>query len=135
MKINVPNLYKELYQKSVDDYDDELTCALIAISSATGIEYSLVNYVFEKYGRKHRNGSNRYAIDCVIHELGFVDVDIDFESKTLLTIQRELPNKGTFLIFSTGHVSCFKDGVLYDWCGNRKFRVHDVIKLVDCNGE
>lgn len=135
-------LFDEVFSRSVEEYDEVRACVPISISIATGIDLGLVFAILKKNGRTPRDGTVFCVTIDSLEEMGFLTLELntsetfeEYTSKTLVTLTRELPKKGTYLIITKQHISCFKDGELHDWCKNRKFRVECVFKLIDTTGD
>ena len=110
------------YIDSIGEYN---ACAPIAVSIATETPIDIVLKRYEYLGRKKRRTSKRWMTRQVVTELGFrlIDVPNSYRSKTVRTLEREINNFGTYLVFTRGHILCIKNGVVEDWTKNRCNRI------------
>lgn len=121
-------------------------CGVKAIAIATGADYGTVRVLMRKHGRKDGSGSPIEAMQATIRELGFECELYDFDQiiarypaphNKLRSVTTHHPvrfakvwPKGTFLLFSRGHVACIKDGVTHDWSQGRALRSQQMWKIV-----
>ena len=132
--------YEELRRVANKYYRRETNfCGVIAISIATQIPFGKSRSLLHKQGRKQGRGCRQLWIHQTLRNLGYsVDKSLDLWAadkwpKTLATATRVLPRRGTFLLYTRGHVSCVRDGVLEDWAadnGSRK-RVQAVFEVTE----
>jgi len=132
--------YQELKKVATKYYPRERGyCAVIAVSVAAQVPFGKSRSLLHKYGRKQGRGAQTLWINQTLNSLGFsaepaVDLGVAGKwPKTLATATRVLPRRGTFLLYTRGHVSCVRDGVLEDWAaenGSRK-RVHAVFEVTE----
>ena len=92
-------------------------CAVRAIAIATGIDYKQVYNDLKKLngGKSCRNGTPKKVDKKYLTQLGWVWVptmQIGQGCKVHLEAD-ELPS-GTLIVSVSGHLTCVKDGVLYD---------------------
>ena len=127
--------YQELKRVATKYYPRERGyCAVIAISVAAQVPFGKSRSLLHKYGRKQGRGAQTLWIHNTLKQLGYkANLVMDRQPKTLATATRVLPRRGTFLLYTRGHVSCVRDGVLEDWAaenGSRK-RVHAVFEVTE----
>jgi hypothetical protein len=106
-------------------------CAVRTVAVITGKPYKDVHSKFRCWGRKKGRSTPRYMTKCVIDDFGFKleDVTNKFGSKTVRTLERELPCKGVFLIAVRGHILGARDGQIFDWTQGRLHRIQAVYKV------
>lgn len=56
----------------------------------------------------------------------------DYSAATVKTLAKEL-TEGTYLVGTSGHVACLKDGEIHDWTAGRRHRIEDVYKVEENN--
>lgn len=128
-------------------------CAVKAVALLTGAPYSQVLELMAKHGRQARKGTFRGTTQAVIEELGFtvrkwtfkerLDLIASYSPKapqwyqSLTTKQVKAYNKKwralpcqSMLLFSTQHVSAYKDGEVIDWAHNRAKRINDIWEVI-----
>ena len=107
-------------------------CAVIAVAVAADVSYGKARSYLFKEGRKEGKGTPPLWTYKVLNKLGYGLHDYTGNwPKTLATAARVLPNRGTFAIHTSRHISMVKDGVLQDWAastGSRK-RVLNIIEV------
>ena len=117
------NEYKELAKVATRYYDDRNFCSVIAVAIATGRKFGKCRAAFKRQNRRHRCGTYKHQQRAVLKELGFKSTwDIALTQEThgrwLQNVTRHLPSVGTFWVYTAGHVTCVKDGVIEDWSGD-----------------
>lgn len=127
--------YQELKRVATKYYPRERGyCAVIAVSVAAKVPFGKSRSLLHKQGRKQGKGAQGAWIHATLKQLGYkVSLVMDRQPKTLATATRVLPRRGTFLLYTRGHVSCVRDGVLEDWAadkGSRK-RVQCIYRIVE----
>jgi hypothetical protein len=55
---------------------------------------------------------------------------IDYDSTTVKSLAKELTT-GTYLVGTSGHVLCLRDGVVHDWTDGRCHRIRDVWEVTE----
>ena len=105
-------------------------CTVIAAALVLGWKFGKARAEWQRRGR--RTGRGTYFADQVklltdhgvdLHQVNFID-------GTLKTVTRKLSRYGTFLVYSRGHVSVVRDGVLEDWATDSRKRVIRVLEVV-----
>lgn len=106
-------------------------CAVIATAVATGEDYDRVYKSYLKQGRTYGSCVSFDMITGSLRGMGYTlkGVQGKYTSKTLLTLERELPKKGTFMILSKGHITAAKDGFMADNRAGSLTRVIAVFKV------
>jgi hypothetical protein len=85
--------------------------------------------------RKHRGGTHVGRQLAVIESLRpgtTFDLDGDPQryGTTLGQAIRNVPKTGTFIIWTTAHVTCVRDGEVIDWANES--RRHRVLQVIEC---
>jgi len=122
-------------------------CAVKAIVLATGVSYEVARAALAVRGRKTGHGAWPSDINAVIRSFGF---RLDFVMQSEFIRAYPLPHrhvascvtthhprrfakvwpKGTFLIYTRGHVLTCIDGVVHDWTINKAKRVTEIFRVV-----
>jgi hypothetical protein len=113
---------KDTVWKDSEKFGEKNDCSVKAVALATGIKYAKVHYAFRKQGRKEGRGTHFYQQFAVLRELGFElklvhvghyndpKVKNKFKAKTVSTLEKELPSRGIFLVYTRGHMLCARGG-------------------------
>lgn len=106
-------------------------CAVKAIALATGCAYIEALTMLAEKGRKTGRGTYFHKQTVpVMQELGFALERYYPRSATVRTLTKEL-KEGTWLVRTSGHILCIKDGECLDWTNGRLHRIVDVHRVVD----
>lgn len=138
-KVSYTQTFSKLNEISFDarEYND---CAVKAVALVCGVEYKKALDKMTELGRKARRGTDFFIIDQAIKFFGKRTARIDKREiianypsphrDVLKSITTHHPRrfnkvwpKGTYLLYSKGHVSACIDGVVHDWAINRAKRV------------
>ena len=95
-------------------------CSVIAMAVGCEIAFSRARAIMAKHiARQNGRGTYRHHALKLITSMGYEVREVSVHSRTLKTVQRELAGtSGTYFIYTKGHVSCVKDGVMQDWSRN-----------------
>lgn len=135
-------------------------CGVIAVSVAAGADYGDVLELMAKMGRPSRGGTPLNVVWGVLRDLGFVAVNetekwVGEKSvrshysyhtgrvtsrmsrsgkvKTVVTAERYLPKRHTYLVLTGGrsacHILCVKRGKVQDWTAGRRNWVLNVWRI------
>lgn len=121
-------------------------CAVKAVALVTGKLYDEAHRALAAKGRVARKGTYRHQQFDVIREFGKTLTRIDPREiikqypsphrDVLKSVTTHHPRrfnkvwpKGTYLLFSVGHVSAVIDGVLHDWAVNSARRVTEIYEV------
>ena len=133
---------KETVWKDSKKFGERNDCSVKAVALATGTKYAKVHYEYAKQGRKEGRGTHFYQQVKVLRELGFelelvhvghyVDKNVKnkFKAKTVTTLEKELPSRGIFLIYTRGHMLCARGGKILDWTQGRRHQLRDIYRVV-----
>lgn len=124
--------YSELISEAarLGEHND---CAVRAVTVVSGLPYAEVHAMFKQLGRKKGHGTYRNVTYKAISKLGFntVDVTKSFKSRTICTLERELPCTGRYLVWTRGHMLGVKQGKVIDYTSGRRHRVLRVEKVIE----
>ena len=105
-------------------------CAVKAVSLALRKPYKDIHARMRQLGRKRKKGTPNRITRQVIDDLGYWLDDCSRyymkKAKTIRTLERVLPKKGTFLVWTNGHLLCAKNGEILDWTQNRLHRIKQI---------
>lgn len=112
---------------------DDNDCAVIALAMATGVSHRKALLALEKAGRRFGKGTFRWETYTALHRLGFINADVTArypKAKTPITLLRELPRRGTFLVHTRGHVFCVIDRAIMGRTEiGRKLRIEKIYSI------
>ncbi len=145
-KVSYTNIFSQLNNASAaaGEHND---CSVKAVALATGCGYSRAKDVLALCGRKDRKGAYTYQITNAIRSLGRATFNMNIgdivrsypepHRSVLKGITTHHPRrfnkhwpKGTFLLFTKGHVACVIDGELHVWTVNKAHRVVAMYKVI-----
>lgn len=102
------------YYKLIEKFallGDKRFCTALAYCIITGESPVTVN---SKLGRKRGKGMPGIKLNNALMDAGYVLIEVDVKGYV-----ENLPKKGlddgTYLVYSSGHVSVIKDGLVLDW--------------------
>ena len=104
-------------------------CGIVAIAVAGQVAFGKANAISKRLGRKHRKGTNIEIIEQALLELDCSMAPIANFGKTLGSACRNTPKTGTFLIWTTRHITCVDAGQIIDWATTT--RRHKVYKCFE----
>ena len=95
-------------------------CSVIAVAIAAGVKFGKARAAYTRNGRKNGQGTYQHQQVAALAEFGLsVERERELSSEChgthLCLITRRLPKQGTFWVYTSGHVSAVRDGVLEDW--------------------
>lgn len=139
VKKRVSQSYAEMCHVGRRYYNDTGFCTCVAVASAAQVKFGKARSVLMDEGfhgieaRPHRGGGSWEAIYKSLELLGVHVVDVPIREsgrlkrmdplhgwfdRTLVSLENEKP-EGMYLLFTRGHVTFMKDGVLNDWSSKR----------------
>ena len=86
--------------------------------------------LFELEGRKPGKRTPDFITHRVLGSLGYGLEAWHTDSRTIVTLERELPDIGSFLVWVKGHLLAHVNGTTYDWAAGRRHRVQAVYQVV-----
>ena len=106
--------YEKLAKIGTEKYKDKNFCTVVALATVTGFSFGKVRRKLEKLGRPHRKG---VPTATMIEFLKRYNVDykwLNFTNRPTIGELVRQSSKGTFLLFTNGHVSAMVDSDLND---------------------
>lgn len=114
--------------------NDRRFCTALAYCVITGESPATVN---KKIGRKRGRGMAGIKLNNALMDAGYVLIEVDVKGYV-----ENLPKKGldsgTYLVYSSGHVSVIKDGQVLDWTAtpeSKSKRARVCFQVVKTKGE
>jgi hypothetical protein len=127
--------YKELAHVGRQHYNDTNFCSVIALSVVTGMAFGKEYKAWYDRGRIKRQGTSIATALLLIRKLGYTAESVNCElfGKTLGTASKRAHSfTGTYWVYSRGHVSAIRNGIMEDWSagldGSRK-RIMFIYKI------
>lgn len=123
--VKMSKKFEELQEvsKSIEETKD---CAVKAVAAVTGLAYLVVHSAMCRHGRRPKSCTpNRITYEVLKH-LGFKNKDVTryYKSKTVRTLEREMKHRrGTYLVWTKGHILAVVKGKVCDWTEGRLHRV------------
>ena len=116
--------YDSLHQSARHYRGERNYCSVIAVAVSAGIKFGKARSLFERHGRTTGWGTYQPQQEAALAECGLRmerERDLSFfcSGTHLCLVTKRLPNKGTFLVYTCGHVSVVKDGILEDWSARK----------------
>ena len=122
-------------------------CTVKAVAIACQMPYIKAHALMKEAGRKDGRGFNALKTNAVIEKQNFkveivqgrhgAQADKFPKAKTISSAVKVLPKDKTYLIYSTGHVSVFRNGTLDDWAEetarNRIIAIFEVTPMFSKN--
>lgn len=116
--------------KASSAHNESRDCAVKALAIVTGKPYKVAHAELKSLGRRDRGTTRNVWLMAAIKNLGknFV-VTEKFKAKTISTLEKELPQRGIFLVFVKGHVIACRAGKVLDWTEGRRYRIKMVLRI------
>lgn len=123
-------IYLNLKQEQKESFPHERNdCAVKAFAAAAGIKYAEAHAILAQRGRKIGQG---FRSEILLEELQKLNKNIK-EVTSLVTPHTKTVRafgarnyRGTYLIRTTGHILCSKNGIVQDWTQGRCHRILNV---------
>lgn len=118
-------------------YRENNCCTVIAVAVAARVGFGKAYHAMKREGRKDRRGAYFAQYKRALDKMGFDVVPIENTmGKTLATAKKRAPKQGTFLLHTSRHVTCIRDGEMVDWAADNNSRkritaITQVIKRED----
>ena len=123
----------EIYQGLRNDSNaigENNDCGVKALAVITGESYNDCHAILKKLGRKNGRGTWNSQIQRALDHFGFEMVKVDCPYNGLRSLGRNLPSKGSFLIWATRHFAGARDGKIHDWSEGRCLRLKMLWQIV-----
>jgi hypothetical protein len=116
------NIYQELVGES-SKLGEKNDCGVKSLSVITGVDYLECHKVLEGLGRKKGGSTKLSSMFLALNKFGFKAIEVKSPYGGMRSLGRNLPPKGSFLIFATNHFAGARDGKIHDWSEGRCLRV------------
>ena len=117
-----------------NEMNERNDCAVRAVAHASGVEYHKIHSMFRTNGRRTRGRTFNHISDAVMSTLKMEVRDITSTvrryGKTIRTAQQYL-TRGTYIVFTRGHMLCIKGGEVMDWADGRQHRIKQVLEVTN----
>ena len=115
-------------------YNETNCCAVIAVAAAAQVAFGKAYRIMQRLGRPNRRGTPHHVYEQALEQLGYRLEPCDIAmGKTLVIAKRNCPKRGTFLLLTSRHITCIRDGEMVDWAADNNSRkrirnIHEVVK-------
>jgi hypothetical protein len=117
-----------LNQRPLDETKD---CGVITLAIVCDVPYADAYAALAKSGRRPCGPSGQGMYDHALRLLGYKRFRYPVRSRTIRSLERELPAGPRFMVHIRGHVLAFRHGKPQDGVsGGRLFRVKCVYQIV-----
>ena len=123
----------EIVSRDSEKMGENRDCAVRAVTLALGKPYAEVHAAMKRLGRRNRRGTPMWITAHVLESYGYKMVEctnVFPSARTPITVQRELPNRGVYLVRTRSHIFCYRAGKVHDWQAGRRHRVVSIFKIV-----
>lgn len=104
-------------------YNETNCCAVIAVAAAAQVAFGKAYRIMQRLGRPNRRGTPHHVYEQALEKLGYRLEPCDIAmGKTLVTAKRNCPKRGTFLLLTSRHITCIRDGEMIDWAADNNSR-------------
>ena len=114
---------------------DRNFCTVIALAFALDISPALAQKRLRAYGRRKGRGTSIFALLAAIKDGGKTTKMLEkhpcTKAKTMITLMKSIPKRGTFLVYQTTHVAIVRDGEVMDWSEGRRKRIISIYRIED----
>ena len=114
---------------------DRNFCTVIALAFALNISPRAAQNRLAAYGRRKGKGTTIYVLLAAITAGGKSWKRLEkhpcTKAKTMGSLMKTIPRRGTFLIYQTTHVAIVRDGEVMDWSEGRRKRIIAVYRIED----
>lgn len=108
---------------------ERANCAVRAVTAVTSFSYQRIHSEFRLAGRIRSRRTPNHMTEQVLLKLGYSIQPWRVNGRTVLTVERELPSTGAFLIHIRSHVLAFVDGSTDDHTSGSRRRVKSVHRI------
>jgi hypothetical protein len=106
-------------------------CSVIALAMAANIGYGAAFHTYRRLGRKTGKGTLKSLQVAAFAEHGLQLLEISpYKFGKTLKSAANSGVQGTYLVYSSAHVSAMVDGRMYDWGATTCKRVKAVYEVV-----
>jgi len=115
--------FNKLRHVATKYYNETNCCAVIAVAAAAQVAFGKAYRIMQRLGRPNRRGTPHHVYEQALEQLGYRLEPYDIAmGKTLVTAKRNCPKRGTFLILTSRHITCIRDGEMIDWAADNNSR-------------
>lgn len=139
--------YRATLQHGSWKMEEKNDCAVIAVTIATGLPYTIVWGVFQDVGRVKGKGTFHHHTRMVLDRLGydvirrcsreFIDqypgknVNKKYVTTHHMTrFPKAWDDGNVYLLQVNGHICCVKEGKNQDWSIKRSLKVKEILQIV-----
>jgi len=117
--------------KASEKMGERRDCSVKAVAITCGVKYEIAHKALSDAGRNFRQGSNFSSIEQAVNSLGrsMIPENNKFKAKTVVTLARELPKRGVFLVMVQGHIIACRSGKVLDWTDGRRHRIQEIWRV------
>lgn len=123
------NIYQELVGES-SKLGEKNDCGVKALSVITGNSYTECHKLLAQLGRKKGRETLLSSMFKALQQMGFKAIPVECPYGGIRSLGRNLPSKGSFLIFATNHFAGVRDGKIHDWSEGRCLRIKKFYQIV-----
>ena len=118
-------------KSAADAFCETNDCAVKAVALATGEDYGATRWLFTEFGRRPRHGTPVHITKKVMDYLGYDMVECRdwFDARTIRSLEPEITSTGSYLVRTSRHILCVKNGVVEDWTRGRLHRIINVWRV------
>jgi len=124
MKADLKTIAKE--SKRLNEKRD---CAVRAVTAISNLPYHYVHKAFADSGRIRGHVTQFTVTEKTLKKLNIWIEPHTFTAKTIVSLGKELPKKGRYLVRTSGHILAAVDGEIMDWTKGRRHRIKQVYKV------
>lgn len=107
-------------------------CAVRAVALAAGVKYKEALARFSLFGRAPKSGTPYSITRRVCNSFGLLLTELPlnhFQARTIRTLGRVLPHKGTYLVRTNQHILTCKDGEVLDHAAGSCRRIKQILRV------
>ena len=107
--------YSKLERVAREVYKDSNYCSVVALAAATGWSFGKAQAHCSRSGREVGEGMDIISLKVAYRAAGLELESIDPPAATLGASCKRLQKDGIFLLVSTRHITCVRNGTIVDW--------------------
>ncbi len=124
-----------LMRQALVQTGDRNFCTVIALAFALDISPAAAQKRLRALGRRKGKGVIFPVLLAAISSGGKSYTRLEkhpcTKAKTMITLMKLIPKRGTFLVHQTTHVAIVRDGKVMDWSEGRRKRINGVYRIED----
>ena len=114
--------YSKLERVAREVYNDSNYCSVVALAAATGWSFGKAQAHCARHGREFGKGMDVVLLKRAYRAAGLDLESIDPPAATLGASCKRLQKDGIFLLVSTRHITCVRNGSIVDWATDSERR-------------